>query len=72
MANITFTIPDEKLSRITEAIKGLYPIPKDEDGNDLYTANAWAKEHIKRTVVNWVLEWETINLSAQKDDSIIS
>jgi hypothetical protein len=33
MATITFNIPTDNLSRVVNAIKGLYPIPKIADPN---------------------------------------
>ena len=39
MANITFTIDNDYLDRAKEAMKGRYPIPKDENGDPEYTDN---------------------------------
>ena len=45
---LTFTIADEAAPRIVAALKGLFPIPLDEDGEPLFTDNAWAKEYTRR------------------------
>ena len=68
MANINFTIPDAKLIRVTNAIKGLHP------KSDAFTDNAWAKEYLRRLVVRDVLAWEkqVADSAIVPDDSIIS
>ena len=59
MVTITFTIPNDKLPNIVDAMKGLYPIPQINTGTkqepvweNEFTDNAWAKECIRR----WVIE----------------
>lgn len=51
---ITFNIPSGSVSRIVDAMVDLYPVPTDDDGTPLYTDNAWAKERIRRFVLNTV------------------
>ena len=58
MATINFNIPNDKLPRIMAAMKGLYPIPEDENGTPLFTDGQWAKEMIRRLVIANVREWE--------------
>ncbi len=74
MSTITFTIPDAKLTRVTNAIKGLHPIPTDEDGVALFTPNQWAKEYHRRLIVREVLAWEKQSAAGgvSPDDSIVS
>lgn len=83
MANINFTIDDAKLSKITDAIKGLHPIPQINTGTDdepiwenEFTDNEWAKEFLRRFVVQQVHRYDSKvardALNIQKDDSIIS
>lgn len=91
MAEINFTIPNDKLPRIVEAMKGFYPIPmidnpefdseQEESETNLrlipeFTDNQWAKEAVRRLVVNTVKRYETKQLkdaaSVENDDSIIS
>lgn len=80
MANINFTIPDEKLQRVVDALKGLYPIPVTDDGSGNmipdFTDNQWAKEAVRRLVVRDVKRWETkiAQLAANQpaDDDIIT
>ena len=47
MADITFTIPDEKLVDFKEAFLKIYPVPDDYEG----TENQWLKECIKRIII---------------------
>ena len=58
MVQITFTIDDAKIPRIISAMKGMYPIPKDSNGNPLFTDEQWAKVAIRRWIVNQVALWE--------------
>ena len=80
-AEIKFTIPDEELTRIVAAIKGLYPIPQIENPEKLgnmipeFTDNQWAKECMRRWIVHQVARWEQIvaqkNIQFLPDDTII-
>ena len=70
-ATITLTIPDEKLERVTNAIKGIYPIPdNDGDGELDYTPNQWAKEYVRQWVRDTVYRWEVIDAKRTAGDSI--
>ena len=75
MAQINFTIPDAKLQRIVDAMKGLYPIPWIPDPQDPeteipeFTDNQWAKEALRRLVVRSVSRWET---KVAKDAAAVS
>lgn len=55
---ITFTIPDDKIQRVKDALSGLFPIPLDDDNNPLFTEGQWAKEKVKRWIVEQVNRWE--------------
>ena len=72
---ITFTIPEAKVQRVVAAQKGLYPIPVDGNGDQLFTDNQWAKESLRRHVINDVHRYETKlakdAATAAKDDSLI-
>jgi len=77
MANINFTIPDDKISRIVTAMKGLYPIPVDEEtGEPQFTDNQWAKESVRRWIRDQVARYEqreAINdIAFSPEDDIIS
>ena len=60
MADITITIPDNKVARVVAGIKGIYPIPRIEDPENpgefinKYETQAWAKiiliDFLRRTV----------------------
>ncbi len=73
---IEFTIPEAKVSRVIDAMKGLHPIPNDENGDPEFTDNQWAKEAVRRWVVSSVKRWEVyeaknaIDISA--DNELIS
>ena len=63
--NIVFKVPTAQLPRISDAMKGLYPIPIINTGTDLnpvwepeFTDNAWSKECIRRWVKRQVARWE--------------
>ena len=58
MAEITFTIDDDYLGRAKAAMKGLFPIPKDGNGDPEFTDNQWEKESIRRFIVRSVERWE--------------
>jgi len=71
---ITFTIPNEKIQRIINAMKGIYPIP-ETDGTPDFTDNQWTKEALRRWVVHTVRRYETKvaqeNIEVNADDEII-
>lgn len=76
MANITFTIPDAKLQRVVDAMKGLYPIPTDANQDPLFTDNQWAKEAVRRWIRDTVARYEQKTamdaISFSPDDGIVS
>jgi len=52
MASLTITIPDEKVTELNTAIKGLYPIPKNEEtGEPMFTDNEWAKKVVVKFLI---------------------
>jgi len=58
MPNITINIPAQHVNRVLDAIKGLYPIPDDEDGNPTYNNAAWAKKTLEDHLRSIVKRWE--------------
>ena len=73
MATITFTIPEEKVDRVLDAIAGKHPIPiNKETGEPEFTKGQWAKEYIRRLIVRTVYAWEKDSAAGavEKDDSI--
>jgi len=58
MAQITLTIPDNKLQKVLDAFEEKYPIPIDENDAPLYTQSAWAKEQIRQFIIKTVLKRE--------------
>lgn len=72
--DITFTISDEKVQRVIDAVKGVFPIPTNSTGVPLYTPGAWAKERIRRMIINIVHTYETKIAVDQiiKDDTLVT
>lgn len=65
MASISFTIPDDKLPRIIDAMKGLHPIPQINTGTEQdpvwepeFSDAQWAKESVRRWIRDQVARWE--------------
>jgi len=75
---ITFIISEEKVQRVVGAIKGLFPVPTDGDGNPLFTDGQWAKEKIRRSIIEIVHRYESKKAQeaaktlVQEDDSLVS
>jgi hypothetical protein len=60
MANITFTIADNKLQRVREGMLEVFPnTERDENDDPRYTDNEWLKEKIRRFVVHNVKRGES-------------
>lgn len=55
---ITFTISEAKKHRIINAITGLYAVPIDADGDPLFTPGQWAKEHLRRYIIELVYSYD--------------
>ena len=76
MAQITFTIPDDKISRVIDAMKGVFEIPEDDNGEPLFTDVQWAKEKVRRWIINQVARWEhrvaVQNINIVKDDDLVT
>jgi len=71
MAEIKFTIPDNQIQRIVTAMKSLNTIPEDTEGTPLFTDNAWAKEVVRRHIVDQVKSWEkTVAIQALSENDI--
>jgi hypothetical protein len=58
MPRINFDLSAGATTRVTTALKGLYPIPEDADGNPLFTDGAWAKEKTRQWLKEQVKRWE--------------
>lgn len=57
---VKFDIPADKIDRVIAAMKGLYPVPRDEQGEPLFTDSQWAKEAVRRFIVSTVQRYETL------------
>ena len=61
---ISFTIPEAKVQRVVDALKGLYSIPQIDDpeneGETIpeFTDNQWAKESVRRWIRDTVARYE--------------
>lgn len=80
---ITLTIPEANVDRVTDAIKGLYPIPQINTGTDEepvmeneFTDNQWAKEKVRRLIIQIVQRYENMiakeAANVQSDDTLIN
>ena len=66
MPQITFDIPADKIDIIVEAMQGIYPIPKvlsdpqDPDSGSVpeFTPNEWAKERVRRFIIDTVHRYQ--------------
>ena len=91
MSEITFTIPTDKIQRVISTMKGLYEIPKivnpeydpENPGTtepliNEYSDSEWAKEVVRRWIVDQVQEYEqriaieAAKDSVSKDDSLVN
>ena len=74
MPEIKFTIPQEKLERVLNATCGLHPMPKDEEGNNLFTPAQWTKEYWRRCIRDdvWVWEKKQASNAVQPDNDIVT
>jgi hypothetical protein len=78
MAQITFTIPSDKIDRLVTAIATRHPIPteKDDEGEDVpaFTAKEWTKEYVRRLLVREVRAYEREQAAhaVSADDDLVS
>ena len=60
MAEITLTIPDNKLARVKAGMLRVYPNDQTDENNEpLYTDNEWLKERVRQFVVDTVRRGES-------------
>ena len=79
-AEITLTIPNEKIPRVIEAMEKLYGIPTIPDPENPgqmkpeFTSQQWTKECIKRFVISSVARYEQVKaqqaVQIQPDNTI--
>tara|TARA_Y100000310_G_scaffold319966_2_gene375878 strand:- start:441 stop:683 length:243 start_codon:yes stop_codon:yes gene_type:complete len=58
MANITINIPNAHVARVLAAVKGLFPIPLDENGDPTHTNAEWGKKIIEDYLRSIVKRYE--------------
>lgn len=75
MAQITLNIPNEKAPRLVAALKALYPVPVDEAGEPRFNDNQWARECVKRWLIQQVARYEQQEARAaiqyQEDEGLV-
>ena len=58
MANITLNIPAQHVNRVLDAVKGMYPIPVDENGDPTHTDAEWGKKILEDYLKSIVKRYE--------------
>ena len=71
MITIEFTIADEDISRITEAMVALYPIPMDSDMNPKFTPGQWVKERTRQFIIDTVYRAEQLDAKRQAGNAVV-
>jgi len=71
---ITFNISEDQKQRVIDAVKGIWPVPLSSTGEPLFSDGAWAKERIRRMVIQTVYAYETKIATDQviRDDSLVT
>lgn len=69
MAKFTLTINDDQLAYYLAGVARLHPIPTDSNGTPLYTPAQWAKERLKRHVIDTI--WNQKNYEAKLAVSVV-
>lgn len=76
MPNVKFLITDANLIRLVAAAKHFHNIPKDNEGDPLFTDEQWAKEVMRQKAISMVQQYEThIAQTAARipsDDNLLS
>ena len=80
MPTISFTISSENLTRVKDAMKGLFPIPETCDSEaictPLFTETQWAKEAVRRLVIRDIRRWEHKEaqdaIDVEADDNLLT
>ena len=55
---LIFTVPDASAVRVIDAINGLFPVPRDKNGNALFTEPQWVKEKLRLLIIELVHRYE--------------
>ncbi len=75
MATINFLIPDAKLQKVIDAMVWSFPIPLDKNREPMFTEAQWAKESIRRYIIDRVhkkaLSDARSAVSIEKDDELV-
>lgn len=58
MPSISFNVSAAAVTRVSAALKGLYPIPEDAEGNPTFNDGQWAKEKTRQWIKDQVIRWE--------------
>ena len=57
-AEITFTIPDNKVDSLAAAVAYHAPIPVDSANNPIMSERAWAKEYYRQHMIRIFRKWK--------------
>lgn len=58
---VVIEIPDGQVPRVVAALIGLHPIPLNDDGDPVCGSAVWAKEVVRRSLVNAVYRYECLD-----------
>lgn len=69
---ISFVIPDDKVSRLVNAVNAEHPVPVNSDGTPEFLPAQWAKEYFRRLMIRTVFAYERRQKEAEviMDDTI--
>ena len=68
--DVTITIPDPLVPRVIGALIGLNPVPLASDGSPKYSNAYWAKEQVRRFLINAVYSYERLMLVQAGRDAV--
>ena len=74
MAQITITVPANKVQAVQDAFADSYPIPKDDTGTPLFTTAQWPKEVLIRFIkdTDQIYRKHLADLAIAPDDTVAS
>lgn len=75
MAEIKFTIPDDKVQNFIKMVSERHPCPKNPDtGEPTFTPSQWAKEYFRRLFIREYRAWagEAADHAVQEDAELVS
>lgn len=67
---VSITVPDAKVSRVSNAFQAAYPIPTDEFGAPLFTPKQWVKKKLVEFIIETVRSVEDATRIKTLNDKI--